>query len=216
MKTLALIARKPGLASAEFRAHYEQRHVALALPLMRGLVCYVRHYVEATLHGQASFEVATSFDYRDAPAFADVRQRLASAAGDAVRADELAFMDKPRNRYFELRPLEERGARRAEAPFACIALVRRAAGWGRAEFSASFAAQALPALRDAVRGLRWQLHHEALPTFGEPEYDAVTQLHADADAGLARWGTEREHEGARVVLVRVAEHATPLPLGGPT
>jgi EthD domain len=214
VKTLALIARKPGLAREEFRAHYEQVHAPLGLTVMRGLVRYVRHHVREELYGAAGFDAATSFAYRDAAALEGVIARLASPAGDAVRRDELTFMDKPRNRFFAVREAAETGARDRSAALQCIALVKRAAEQGADDFAAAFASRALSALGDATRGLRWCLQHEALATFGEPPYDAAVQLHADADAGLAAWCAAREREGARAVLVRVSEHETPLPPGG--
>jgi hypothetical protein len=70
------------------------------------------------------------------------------------------------------------------------------------------------ALHDAVRGLRWSLHHEALATFGEPPYDAAVQIHARSGDGLGAWCAAREREGALVAVVRVSEHETPLPLQG--
>lgn len=214
MKTLALIARKPGISRDEFRAHYEDRHVALALPLMGGLVRYVRHHVREELRGGAGFDAMTSFAYRDAAALHGVIARLAAPAGDAVLRDELTFMDKPRNRFFAVRKTAEGGSPDRAAPLHCIALVKRAAGQGADSFAAEFASRALPALLDAVRGVRWWLHHDAFAAFGEPPYDAVVQLHADADADLAAWCATRERDGVDVALVRVSEHETPLPAGG--
>lgn len=211
LKTLALIARKPGLSREEFRAHYEEVHAPLALPLLRGLVRYVRHYVTEELHGAPGFDVITSFTYRDAAAARAVMAKLATAAGDPIRADELTFMDKPRNRFFEAREVSETGARDRAAPLQCAALVKRVAGEGAAQFAADFAERALPALRNAARGLRWCLHSAALDSFGEPPFDAVVQLHAEADAGLARWVASLETRGARVAIVRVAERETALP-----
>ena len=214
MKTLALIARKPGLPRGAFRAHYETTHAPLALPLMSGLVRYVRHHVREELHGAAGFDVVTSFVYRDAAALQAVIAKLASPAGDAVLRDELTFMDKPRNRFFAVRETAEGGSPDRAAPLHYIALVKRAAGQGADSFAAEFASRALPALLDAVRGVRWWLHHDALATLGEPSYDVVVQLHADADADLAAWCATRERDGVDVALVRVSEHETPLPAGG--
>lgn len=214
MKTFALIVRKPGITRDEFREHYEKVHAPLAFPLMSGLVRYVRHHVLEELHGAAGFDVATSFTYRDASAMRGVVARLASPAGDAVLRDEATFMDKPRNRFFEVREAGETGAHPAEARLACIVLVKRAHGRGASEFAAEFAAHALPSLRDAAQAMRWSLHHEALATFGEPPWDLVTQLHAEAEGDLSAWCLEREREGARALLVRVSEHTTAIPPAG--
>jgi uncharacterized protein (TIGR02118 family) len=214
VKTLALIARKPGLSREAFRAHYETTHAPLALPLMSGLLRYVRHHLTEELHGAASFDVATAFSYRDAEAMRAVVGRLATPAGDAVLRDELRFMDKPRNRFFAVREVAETGARDAAAPLALLVLAKRAAAQSAEAFSYDLAARALPELRDAVHNPRWSLQHEALATFGEPPWDAVSQLHADAIGSLAAWCAARESEGTRVLALRVAEYETPLPRGG--
>jgi uncharacterized protein (TIGR02118 family) len=214
VKTLALIVRKPGTTRDAFRAHYEDVHARLGLTVMSGLLRYVRHHVREELHGAAAFDVVTSFTYRDAAALQRVIARLASPEGDAVLRDELSFMDKPRNRFFAVREVSERGARDRGAALQCIALVKRAPGQGADVFAADFAARALPALHGAVRELRWSLQQEALTTFGEPPYDCAVQLHARADAGLTGWCAAREREGARVTLVGVSEHETPLPAAG--
>jgi hypothetical protein len=214
VKTLALIVRKPGTTRAAFRAHYEAVHAPLGLSVMSGLLRYVRHHVREELHAAAGFDVVTSFTYRDEAALQRVLARLASPAGDAVLRDELSFMDKPRNRFFAVSEAAATGAPDRAAALQCIALVRRAAGQSAQEFAVEFAARGLPALRDAVRELRWSLHHEALATFGEAAYDAAVQLHARADAGLSAWCAARERQGARVALVRVSEHETPMPAGG--
>jgi uncharacterized protein (TIGR02118 family) len=211
VKTLALIARKPGTSREAFRAHYEEVHAPLALGLMSGLVGYARHHVREELWGKAPCDVVTSFRYRDAAALRGVIARLASPEGEAVRRDELDFMDKPRNRFFAVRETGERGARDRSACLQCLVLWKRAAGRDTRETAAGLAEAAL---HDAVRGLRWSLQHEALATFGEPPWDAVIQLHAEADGGLSQWCVARERAGSRVVVVRVAEHETPLPAGG--
>jgi uncharacterized protein (TIGR02118 family) len=214
VKTLALIVRKPGTTREAFRAHYEQVHVPLGLTVMSGLVGYVRHHVSEALYGAPGFDVVTSFTYRDAAALQGVIARLASPMGDAVLRDELTFMDKPRNRFFAVREVRERGARDRGADLQCIALVKRAKGQSADAFAAELAAHGLPSLHDAVRELRWSLLNEALTTFGEPPVDAAVQLHAAADSGLAAWCAAREREGAQITLVRVSEHEAPLPAGG--
>ena len=214
LKTLALIVRKPGTTRDAFRAHYEDAHAPLALPQMSGLLRYVRHHVREELHGTAGFDVATSFVYRDAAAVRGVIARLASPAGAAVLRDELTFMDKPRNCFFEVREQSELGARATPAALHCIAFVKRPAEQGAEAFAAEFAARGLPTLREAVRGLCWSLQHETLATFGEPTWDAVVQLHADADAGLEKWAAGEERTGARAVAVSVSEHETAISPGG--
>ena len=56
----AAIARHPALDRDSFRAHYEQQHVPLALPLLEGLTRYVRNHVVASLAGDSpGFDVLT-------------------------------------------------------------------------------------------------------------------------------------------------------------
>lgn len=112
MRTLALIARHPALDRDSFRAHYEQQHVPLALPLLEGLTRYVRNHVVASLAGDSpGFDVLTEFSYRDSDAFDAVLARLGSPAGTAIAEDELQFMDKARNVFFSV---EERSGSGSE------------------------------------------------------------------------------------------------------
>jgi len=212
VKTLALIVRKPGLSREAFRAHYEEVHAPLALPLLEGLVRYVRHYVQQDLHGASGLDVVTAFTYRDEAALRGVITRLASPTGDVLLRDELSFMHKPQNRFFAAREVAEHGSREGAPPLACIVLAKRApAQRDSAAFAREFARRALPDLRDAALGLRWSLHHEALAVFGEPPFDVVTQLHAEAAGRLEEWARAREAEGARIVIVSVSESTTPIP-----
>jgi uncharacterized protein (TIGR02118 family) len=214
VKTLALIVRKPGLTRDAFRMHYEEVHAPLALPLMSGLVRYVRHHVLEELHGAASFDVATSFAYRDALALQEVIARLASPVGDAVLRDELTFMDKPRNRFFEVRERSELGMRETPAALRCIVFLKCPAEQSAGEFAAELTSRALPEMLDALHGLHWCSHHDALASFGAPAWDAVIQLHADADAGLSSWAARAERASTRVTVVRVSEHETALVAAG--
>ncbi len=214
MKNLALLVRSPALTREAFRTHYEAVHAPLALSIMSGLLRYVRHFVVEELYGVSGFDVVTSFTYRDAAALQGVVSRLASPAGDPILRDELTFMDKPRNRFFAVREALELGTRDRSAPFQAIALVRRGAEQSASEFAARFAVDGLAELRDAAGGLRWLLHHEALPSAATEFYDAAVQLHAEDGAGIPAWCAAREREGARVVLVRVNECESALPPGG--
>jgi uncharacterized protein (TIGR02118 family) len=214
MKTLALLVRRPALTRAAFREHYERVHAPLALSVMSGLTRYVRHHVVEELHGVGGFDVVSTFEYRDVAAMQGVVGRLASPAGDPILRDELQFMDKSRNRFFPVREVSERGARDRSAPLQAIALLRRHERQSAAEFASDFAARGLRDLADAVRDLRWLLHHEAIPGAATELYDVAVQLHAAAPAGLLAWCAEREGESSRVVLVRVEECETVLPPGG--
>ena len=135
MKTLALIARRPDLSRAEFRDHYEDVHAPLAVrTLLEGTTRYVRHHLRDTLFGRPAFDVVTAFWYRDAAAAAEIMRRTETPAGEAIRQDELTFMDKPANTFFAVTERVVRGAEDRDAALAAIALVRRPAGADAARF----------------------------------------------------------------------------------
>jgi EthD domain-containing protein len=216
MKTLALIARRPDLSRGEFRDHYEQIHAPLAVrTLLEGTTRYVRHHLRDTLFGRPAFDVVTAFWYRDAAAAAEIMRRTETPAGEAIRQDELTFMDKPANTFFAVTERAVRGTEDRAAALAAIALVRRPAGADAAAFHADFEAQHVPALLDATRAPAWCLQNRA-QRFGsaEPAFDAVIQLHAAADTGLAQWAKELAATGANVVVVTVTEHESALPWNG--
>jgi len=110
-KTLAFLVRRPDLPRAEFARHYEEVHVPLALPALPGLERYVRNHLAAGAEAPEAFDCMTEFWYASAEHAQRVASAMRSDAGRAIRADELAFMDKPRNRSFAV---EERVLRRCE------------------------------------------------------------------------------------------------------
>jgi hypothetical protein len=213
MKTLALIARRPDLSRAEFRDHYEEVHAPLAVrTLLEGTTRYVRHHLRDPLFGSPAFDVVTAFWYRDAAAAGEIMRLTETPAGEAIRRDELTFMDKPANTFFAVTERVVRGAEDRHAALAAIALVRRPAGDDAARFVESYEKEQVPRLLDATRAPAWCLENRAL-RFGaaDPAFDAVTQLHAAADVGLAQWAKELAATGASVVLVTVTEHESALP-----
>jgi len=212
VKTLALIARRRDITRDAFRDHYEEIHAPLALrTLLDGTTRYVRHHLREELFGQPAFDVVTAFWYRDAAAAAEILRRTETPAGDPIRRDELTFMDKLANTFFAVTERVVRGAEDRTAPLAAVALVRRPAGAVAARFAESYEQREVPRLLDAVRAPAWCLHNRAL-RFGpdEPAFDAVTQVHADADAGLAQWAKELAATGAGVVIATVSEHESAL------
>jgi hypothetical protein len=105
LKTISLISRKPDLPRAAFREHYETVHAPLALPHMTGLMRYVRYHVEEEWVGEFESDVLSAFWYRDAESAGEMMKTLAGEAGKPILADELTFMDKPKNTFF---PVSER------------------------------------------------------------------------------------------------------------
>ena len=213
MKTLALIVRRPDLARAEFRDHYEDIHAPLAVrTLLEGTTRYVRNHLREEVFGVPAFDVVSAFWYRDAAAAIGVMRRTETPAGDAIRADELTFMDKPANTFFAVTEELVRGDEHADAALAAIALVRRPAGADAADFVSAYDRTELPRLLDAVRAPAWCLQNRALRGGGgEPAFDLVSQVHAAAKGALETWAKELAATGAQVVAVTVTEHPSELP-----
>src|SRR2546427_6596213 len=152
LKTLALIARRRDLGRGEFRDHYEQVHAPLAVrTLLEGTTRYVRHHLREELYGRPGFDVVTAFWYRDAAAAAEIMRRTETPAGEAIRRDELTFMDKPANTFFAVTERVVLGAEDRAAALSAIALVRRPAGDDAARFVESYEPSQLPRLLDAAR-----------------------------------------------------------------
>jgi len=213
MKTLALIVRRPDLTRAEFRDHYEDVHAPLAVrTLLEGTTRYVRNHLREELFGEPAFDVVSAFWYRDAEAAVGVMRRTETPAGDAIRADELTFMNKPANTFFVVTEQLVQGDEQADAALAAIALVRRPAGADAAGFASAYEKTELPRLLDAVRAPTWCLQNRALRTGGgEPAFDVVTQVHGAARGALETWAKELAATGAGVVAVTVTEHPSALP-----
>jgi EthD domain len=213
MKTLALIARRPDITRDAFRDHYEDIHAPLAVrTLLEGTTRYVRNHLRDELFGQPAFDVVSAFWYRDAAAAAGVLRRTETPAGEAIRRDELTFMNKPANTFFAVSERTVYGAEDRAAALAAVALVRRPAGVDAADYHTEFEARQVPALLDAARDPRWCLLHRALSFgTGDPAFDVVTQIHAGGDAGLVKWAQELAAGGAHVVLATVSEHESAMP-----
>jgi uncharacterized protein (TIGR02118 family) len=213
MKTLALIARRPDTSRDSFREHYEDVHAPLAVrTILDGTTRYVRHHLREELHGHPAFDVVSAFWYRDAAAAIGVQRRLSTPEGEAILRDELTFMDKPANAFFPVTEHLVHGAEDRAAALRLVALVRRPAGDDAARFVAAYEAQHVPRLLGAARAPAWCLQNRALRAGpGDPAFDAVTQLHAAADAGLAGWARQLAATGAMVVLATASEHESALP-----
>ena len=212
MKTLALIARRKDIDRAEFHDHYEEIHAPLAVrTLLEGTTRYVRHHLREELFGRPAFDVVTGFWYRDAAAAVEIMRRTETPVGDAIRRDELTFMDKPANTFFAVTEHAVRGAEDHTATVAAVALVRRPPSHDAAHFVERYEKDSVPALLDAVHQPGWCLQNRAL-RFGhdEPAFDVVTQIHAAGDAGLAKWAQSIAATGANVVLATVTEHESDL------
>jgi uncharacterized protein (TIGR02118 family) len=226
IKTLAFLVRRPDLSRAVFARHYEEKHVPLALPQLGGLVRYVRNHLGEREEDAERFDALTEFWYASAAEALAVAAVMRGDAGAAIRADELEFMDKPRNRSFAveervLRPAARAGAGAPRA--VAIALFEPGA---RCDFAA-LAERELPRLlraRDAA--IAACTAHRVLATFtgsGRPLASVVTlsprsraalgaEIEAWARARGARsllWGERFETPEARIRAIRRSPPAAP-------
>ena len=228
IRVLAFIRRLPGISRDAFRSHYEEVHVPTALPTLGGITGYVRHHVREEIHGAPGFDCMTRFDYRDGAAVRDALSRIEGPQGDAIRRDELTFMDKPANVFFAVEEAPASGPQPARSePQASevhsgweatparaerarlLVCVRRSEVEEIARFRARFLDERLPALRAAVEDARWCRPQWALPGVAQGTgFDAVTEIGAAGAGELARWARALEAEGAQVIAVRVSVHET--------
>jgi hypothetical protein len=212
LRVLAFIRRLPGVSRDAFRSHYEEVHVATALPLLGPLAAYERQHVREELLGAPAFDCVTRFDYRDAAAAGAAFARTEGPEGEGIRRDERLFMDKPANVVLpvETSTLWESGDPSA-ARVRLLVCARRPAGEVPARFRARFEEEALPDLRGRLSAARWCRSHWSLAPEPPPGgFDVVNELAAEDSAGLVEWARVLEAEGAQLVAVRVSVHATRL------
>lgn len=98
---LIFLKRKPGMSLADFRAHYEERHVPLCLRYMAGPTGYRRRHLDPPEGGaELDFDVVTELDF---PEEAMTRSIMKAMARDALPADVIAdeqrFLDRSRTRW---------------------------------------------------------------------------------------------------------------------
>jgi hypothetical protein len=211
MKTLALIVRRPDHSREAFRKHYEEIHSPLAMrTIMEGTTRYVKHHLRDELYGVPEFDVVSAFEYRDGEAAAALFARSEGPEGARIRADELSFMDKPRNSFFVVTEEEIQGAPRRDLPLLCVALVRGPEGTARSDFLDRYARDSIPALLGAVEAPGWCLQNRATD-LGDARFDCMTQIHAQADRDLAGWARGLEREGCHVIVASVYEDETETP-----
>src|SRR5262245_57656741 len=103
-KTLSVKTRRADLSAAEFRRHYEGRHVPLGLGFRHrfGWTRYARNYVVAVRGGEATFDCLTEFWYADAAALAGTRAFARSPEFGVLDEDDRRFLDTGRRLAFEV------------------------------------------------------------------------------------------------------------------
>ena len=214
LKIIALIKRRADCSRAEFRRHYEEVHVPLALQHLDQMSGYARNHITNELvGGPAEFDCLSEFWYPDAASLQRVQSYLQSDAAEPIRRDELSFMSKAANRFF---PVEEEvvvGPRHAGAAVETsklVVLATHAPGQSPVVFLDRWRA-ALPAWLEAhPRPLRCVLNTVRHGGQVETSWDAIAMLWYRKDAPepsplpTAPSGTEH------YLIVRVAECRTPL------
>ena len=103
-KTLSVKTRRADLSAAEFRRHYEGRHVPLGLGFRErfGWVRYARNYVVAVRGGEATFDCLTEFWHADAAALAGTRAFARSPEFRVLDEDDRRFLDTGCRLAFEV------------------------------------------------------------------------------------------------------------------
>ncbi|MBP1684662.1 MAG: Ethyl tert-butyl ether degradation EthD [Deltaproteobacteria bacterium] len=211
LKVIALIKRRADLARAEFRQHYEEIHVPLALRHIDQFRKYVRNHVTAEVAGgPCGFDCLTELWYADHAALQRVLTYLQSPAAEPIRRDELTFMAKPENVFFPVKEhvvLERPGA----APGArskVVVLAARPTDESADAFHNRYEA-ALPAWLDGLAEPLRCVHNTVQPSAAAAApWDAITMLWYAAGSVV-----QPRHAPCGVgrgVIVGVGECETPL------
>jgi len=116
-KTLSVKTRRPELSAAEFRHHYEARHVPLALGFRErfGWARTARNYVVSVRAGAVGFDCFTEFWYASAAALARTRDFAGSPEFRVLDQDDRRFLDVGRRLSFEVEERRLVGAPRGVA-----------------------------------------------------------------------------------------------------
>lgn len=212
IKTLALIVRRADHSRDAFRQHYEEIHAPLALPLMPGLLRYCRNHVVRAIHGEPAFDVLSAFEYPSLEAAGETFARIQSAEGDAIRADELTFMDPPKNVFFLAQPeVQVEGAEGEEHVFVLVRAPEGSDEGAREDWLAAYDAEAHPALLASLSDVGFAaLNRIASAGPDAPPWDRVTQLRAAGTEGLEAWARAQEARGGAVLAVRTRCYDTAL------
>jgi uncharacterized protein (TIGR02118 family) len=103
IKAIALLRRKPGLSTEQFRKHYEEVHAPLAKRLFPFMRKYVRNYVTAAPFAPAGeepkFDCITEEWFDDMEAIQTMMGIYTSEAGRPIREDEKSLFDMTRLEY---------------------------------------------------------------------------------------------------------------------
>jgi uncharacterized protein (TIGR02118 family) len=112
----ALIRRRADHSREAFRAHYEDIHAPMALPLLPGVTTYVRNHIREELRGTPDFDVLSEFTYPDGKTVASSMALIEGPEGEGIRKDELSFMDRSAQRIVPVSREVVRGDDPADTP----------------------------------------------------------------------------------------------------
>jgi hypothetical protein len=118
LKLISVKTRRPDLSRAEFRRHYEGRHVPLGLGYVERFRWrkYARNHVVAALAGEPGFDCLTEFWLASAHDQARTREFVGSAEFGVLDEDDRRFLDVGRRLSFEVEEHLLAGAPRAVDP----------------------------------------------------------------------------------------------------
>jgi hypothetical protein len=191
-KVVALITRKPGMAWADFLAHYENNHVKLVWRVFPQVTDYRRNFVDMTGAIMApgmpdpDFDSITEIWYRDRAGYDEMlASHFAPELEQTMQADEERFMDRTKTRFFIV---DERGATAAAdpgkaPPFKVVALLSCKPGLSKADFIDYYETRHVPLIRskfDTIVEYRRNFVDlsEAILAEGvaPPDFDVITEL----------------------------------------
>lgn len=207
IRVLTLIGRRADLSRESFRDHYESVHAPLSMALLEGATHYVRDHVAGTLgRTEPFFDVLSEFGYPDESVMQAMMKRLASQEiGDPIRADELRFMDKPRNVYFGLVGIAQHAQLSRGVATKVVLLARAPERSDRASFIAEHA-RAIAALPRTSSASTFECVNG--PDGARAPYDAVSFLRYPEDGNDA----DSIHESIALdeddLLLRIDERVT--------
>ncbi len=101
-KIKAFLVRRPDLSMAEFREHYETRHLPLARATFPEIIEHRRNYIDTDGAlfppevGMPRWDAISDIWFADKAGFDAMVARLGEPAGAAISEDELRFLDRPR------------------------------------------------------------------------------------------------------------------------
>ena len=200
IRVLAFIRRLPTISRDAFRSHYEEIHVPTALPSLGGITGYVRHHLREEIFGAPGFDCMTPLRLSRRRGHRAAFARIEGPQGDAIRRDELLFMDKPANVFFVVEEAPGWGAPAATGRKACscwCACGARRRSRSRASGRA-FLDEVLPALRAAADDARWCRPQWARPGVAQGAgFDAVIEIEAAGSGGIASWARCARGRGRR-------------------